>query len=169
MKKLSFVIILFILHYHVFSQIKSNLDIFGEYSLVVNVDDTTIDLYAKTKNWIIETYINPERVIVADEENQLLKISGLHEESNFTPAYYYTLTFEFKPARYRLTFRINRLYTTGQFATEWTYDTYFNKNTGEVRKMNEQKVERVLATVDRLLNNHYRFLHSEAVTSDDDW
>lgn len=153
------------------AQIDSNLDSNGEYQTVIDVQDSTNTLYQKTKKWILSTYVSPKEVIVSDEENNHIKLSGVQPESatdgQSNPGFNYTLTFEFKEGKYRLSFNINKLYITGQYSTTWTYDTYF-KN-GELRKMNEAKVARIKEIVDDLLNSHYNFLTKQEESTNDDW
>lgn len=171
MRKFALIFIAFICVLISNAQIDSKLDINGEYQTVVDVKDTTIDLYKKTKEWIISSYNNPKEVIVADEESKSIKISAIQQQtgsgSNSNPAFYYTLLFEFKDGKYRLTYNITKLYITGQYGATWTYDSYFKK--GEVRPMNEAKVERIKGLVDALLNSHYNFLNKKSKAATDDW
>jgi len=152
-------------------QIDSNLDSKGEFQTVIDVQDSISTSYQRTKQWILSTYVNPKEIIVSDDENHHIKISAVQPESTTNgqsnPAFNYTLMFEFKEGKYRLSFNINKLYISGQYSTTWTYDTYF-KN-GEVRKMNEAKVERIKGLVDVLLNSHYNFLMKQMESTNDDW
>ena len=155
------------------AQIDVNLDINGEYQTVVEIEDSSSNLYKKTKEWIVSSYINPDEVTVADEKNQYIKIRGSQPESSTdglaNPSFHYTLNIEFKEGRYRITYNIIKLYTTGQYGSVWTYDNYYNKNKGVIRKMNEAKVERIKGVVDKLLNNHFDFVTKKEKSVDDDW
>lgn len=153
------------------AQIDSKLESNGEYQTVVDVQDTTNALYKKTKQWILSTYTNPKEVIVSDDENNHVKIGAVQPETvsdgQSNPAFNYTLTFEFKEGKYRLSFNINKLYTTGQYSATWSYDSYFKD--GIVRKMNEAKVQRIKGIVDGLLNSHYSFLTKKVESTNNDW
>ena len=152
-------------------QIDVVLDINGDYKTVVDLPDSNANVYKATKAWIINRYVNPEEVIVADEKGELLKIRALRDESGSgttsNPGFYYLITFEFKKGKYRVTFNITELFMTGQYAREWTYDVYFNN--GSVRKMNERKVYRIKYMIDYILNEHYEAVAKKDTSSDDDW
>ena len=153
------------------AQISSNLDSNGEYQTVIDVQDSTKTSYERTKQWILTTYVNPKEIIVSDDENHHIKISAIQPESTTNgqsnPGFNYTLMFEFKEGKYRLSFNINKLYISGQYSSTWTYDTYFKG--GELRKMNEAKVYRIKEIVDELLNSHYNFVMKQTESTNDDW
>lgn len=138
-----------------FAQIDSNLDYNGYWQEVITYEDTTANVYENTMSWIVKSFINPEEVIVAKKEHEHIKIRAIQGESFVDgmaiPAYRYTLNLEFKEGRYRLTFEIIELFTTGQYASTWVYSEYFKKD-GILRKLNVQKVKRLKWTIDNFLN-----------------
>lgn len=144
-----------------FAQINSNLDINGEFQTVITLEDSTVDIYQKTKDWIISSYRNPEKVIVLDEKD-VIKINGYQSKTGLNPSYDYTLKIDFKENRYRITFKILELQSSGY---TWTYNSYYN-NKGELRPANNAKVARIKEMVDDLLNSLNKAITS---SNNDDW
>ncbi len=77
------------------------LNLTGSY-VVLNIEGSVEELYQITKNWINETYNDPDEVIISDTENSFLKIQGV-EENLFK---YNTMAgVSYNDAQYRLSFK----------------------------------------------------------------
>ena len=92
--------------------------------IVYTVDKATAaDLYTKTLNWINTTYKNPDAVIKAKIENQMIRLEGL-EKSAFSRTFKsgnnadydarYTLTLEFQDGKYRLKYQHDKTTVDGK-------------------------------------------------------
>ncbi len=167
-----FILFLFFLFQNsLIAQPSARLEMDGSYTEVVDVELNADVLYQNTSEWIASNLTDPLDVIVADEKDKVIKLHGHFEPSGngaqSNPGFFYTATFEFKNGRYRISFQLNKLYIGGQYANEWTFDTYYNPKKGVVRKLNEPKVDRITKIVNDLFLNHYKSLASNK--TEDDW
>lgn len=104
------------------STFKFNEDGSTDYVLY-NVDKATAkDLYTKTLNWINTTYKNPELVLKAKVENEMIRIETFNTKTfsrkfqSGTIAEYdskYTLEIEFQDGKYRIKYSHNEISIEG--------------------------------------------------------
>jgi hypothetical protein len=95
---------------------KFNPDGSSEYVVFQAGNQTAKELYTKTLNWINETYKNPENVIKAKIENEMIRIEGFNYKvftrtfPSGTIAEYdalYTMEMQFQDGKYRVKYTHN--------------------------------------------------------------
>ena len=91
--------------------------------VIYTVDKATAnDLYTKMLNWVNTTYKNPDAVIKAKIENQMIRLEGL-EKNAFSRTFksgnvagydvYYSLTLEFQDGKYRVKYQHDKITVDG--------------------------------------------------------
>lgn len=90
--------------------------------VVYNADKMTANqIYAKTLAWVSESYKNPDAVIKAKTENEMIRINGFMKDafvrqlSTSTAGYdcSYTLVIEFQNGKFRAKFDVNEITVDG--------------------------------------------------------
>ena len=123
------------------------------------------ELYQLSKVWISEMYKNPDRVIVADVENKLLKVNGYSEiptkgiMGNTILKMKYSIQLDFKDDK----IRVNISGLEGASPTNYTM---FFKRDGSRRTTKE--VQRYFTDIESYFNNLIDSL-IQNLSSDDDW
>lgn len=156
-----FLITAFLVSFNALSQPKEvEMDYLGEYQDVVEIEKE--ELYNETLKWIGKTYNSAKTVIESQIESEFIKVRGISLAEYGIPQFDYSLEFDFKPNKYRISFTIGTM--TVQ-TTSFEYSEYFKKD-GTLRPANTNKKKRVDEKVQDLINSHYEFITEE---SDDDW
>jgi len=115
----------------------------GVEPIVVNIDSISVQhCYKKTMDWINYTYKNPEIVLKAKIENEIIRIEGYRQNAwlypsmgtNFHYDMNYVLQVDFKDGRYRLSFTPGDFYqNSDKKKVAYDYTFFFNKK-GEPKK-----------------------------------
>ncbi len=119
--------------------------------------------YTHTLKWIGKTYNSAKTVIESQITNEYIKVNALMPETNGVPAIRYSLEFEFKPYKCRITFTVGALQV--QSYPEFYYTGYF-KNDGTLREINANKKQRVDGKIAVLVNNYYNYI---IIEPSNDW
>lgn len=146
--------------------------------VVTNVDGSQAEIYAKTINWIKETFKNPDKVILMTMENEKLRFEGLTENA-LCQKYFgdvcsnakYVIEVSFKDGKYKfdpisLNF-YNRMNLKGYDVPLNNIGGTYYKN-GKILKGNEEVPE----AFERLfngLNESLKSYISGGGKSNDDW
>ena len=128
------------------------------------------DISKKTKDWVKETYYDPDEVIKAEFKNEKIRISGPAEKAysykvlgkNYTGGIDYELIVEFKKNRYRLSFIIDK-------NDMHLIKTNFFKKDGEMTKYGKQAIPDIEKTMNDISLSLYNYLSSNKNNQDDDW
>ncbi|WP_127846160.1 DUF4468 domain-containing protein [Psychroflexus aestuariivivens] len=143
----------------------------GVEPIVIQLNNTSAkDMYAKTKDWIKETYYDPDEVIKAEFQNKKIRISGPAEKAysykvlgkNYTGGIDYELIVEFKKNRYRLSFIIDK-------NDMHLIKTNFFKKDGEMTKYGKQAIPDIEKTMNELSSSLYNYLSSNEIDQSDEW
>jgi hypothetical protein len=139
------------------------------YSQVVPLIGSADDLYSKAKQFVAETYNNPEYVTVLDDDNQRLVIVRAMEKVSFHEMYY-TLRIQTKENRYRL--EISEVYymvytSTKSYPQELFLKTEYYRKNGKPKSEYETILNGSLLTIKRLAERIISTM--ETIKSDDDW
>ena len=98
---------------------KSQFKVITETYVVLNKKGSVNELYKLTRDWINETYNDPEQVIISDTNSKFLKIQGYKENMFTISGMGYTL---FHNARYRLEFKFRENKIRVEISTLSEYD-----------------------------------------------
>lgn len=98
------------------------------------------DLYTKAKNWVQESYKNPEKVLKADIPNEKIRVTGFKQKAwyqkTLLTAYFdmeYSLELDFKDGKVRASITPLESWTSGEHTKVlFDYKTFFKDN-GDVR------------------------------------
>lgn len=124
------------------------------------------ELYQLSKVWISEMYKNPDRVIVADIENKLLKVNGFGEVpskgvlGNTSLNIKYSIQIDFKDNRIRVNI------TSIEGVGKTNYSMFFKRD--ESRR-NTKESERYLTDIESYFNTLVYTLLKRIDDSDEDW
>ena len=132
-------------------------------------------LYERAYNWVLDSYKDPDEVIMVKRENEEIRISGFKRNAyafnSLGIKYYYDLTYslelEFKEGRYRITFTPDKVFSEGQTAPFAGQINWF-KNNGQRRSFYRLSLETFDESINNLAYSIYDRLSSDQ-EKDDDW
>lgn len=154
-------------------------NITGSY-VVLKINGSENELYKLTRDWVNETFNDPETVIISDTDSNYLKIKGSSDNVFFSNAvlrtYYkniYRLSFKFKENKIKMEINtldvfeyIPKTYVTGDWKTKNII--VISKKNGKPIKFNVQEVERVKNYFNALAISLKNYNNKES-NNKDDW
>jgi hypothetical protein len=154
------------------SQTNLELTFNGIEPIIVEVDSLSApDIYKKINNWIQTTYKNPEEVIKADIENEMIRISG-YEKGFFKRKFKsgniveydttYEMTFDIKDNKYRVTFK------PGSISVDRKKVLFNEKNFFDEADVNGNSYEESIESYNKSMNDLNDSVQSYIV-NDNNW
>jgi len=147
----------------------------GVEPIVVKVDDMNASkIYKKAKNWVKETYKNPDKVLKADITNKKIIISGYASNawsyktfiSRNTFDMEYRIEISFKDGRYRFEFIPGQFYTGNGQKVLYDYESFFKRN-GKVKKTYSEAPPTMEETMNDLSQSFFDYVSGKVL--EDDW
>lgn len=150
-------------------------------SYVVNEVDgmSANDMYQKSINWIKEMFKNPDKVIKAQIEGEMVRFNGtcvdcilvqvMGSKSYFTASY--TVSLYFKDGRYKFEIK-DYIYNTGSpyfVKTSLEDVSPFYKKNGDVRKTHKDVPVSGEQIINDLNTSLYNYLTNTGGSKNDDW
>ncbi|MDX1278381.1 DUF4468 domain-containing protein [Oceanihabitans sediminis] len=150
----------------------------GVEPIVVEVEGMSAsEIYQKALDWVKESYKNPEEVLKAKFKGQKIRLNGYkssawwHKSVGYT--HYmnmdYTLEISFKDGRYRFDYIIGQFYLDGGQKTLYSYDAFYRKKDGSVKRSYTDAVPSLEKTMNDLSLSFYNYVSGVALDTDDDW
>lgn len=160
----------------VFGQSKVEFTKGGITPIVTEVEGMTAEqLYNKTKEWVQNTFKNPNEVLKADVANDMIRINGYQQNffwvRSIIKQYYnlsYSLEFNFKDGKYRTTFTSDRISHDNTANVVFSESDFFKKE-GEVRKVYADAHKSYVESVEALLKSHNDYITGKSADSKKDW
>jgi hypothetical protein len=141
-----------------FSQEKITITPTGVAPIVIEMEGkTAAELFKKTKEWINTYYKNPQEVLKAEIENEMIRIDGFAVGGYKTKGlgmitnydYDYTLEIQFKDNKLRYNYLVGTFWA-GRARCSYDYSDFF-KEDGSVRKVHQYSYE----TINESINANY--------------
>ncbi|MBU2940851.1 DUF4468 domain-containing protein [Lacinutrix sp. C3R15] len=150
----------------------------GVKPIVVVVDNLSAsEIYNKALNWVQETYKNPDKVLKANIANEKIRIDGFASEAWWfkslgilqTIDMAYTVEISFKDGKYRFEYIIGQFYVGGGQKAQYSYNSFYKKKNGEIRKTYKDAVPSLEMTMNSLSQSFYDYVIGKSTKKDNDW
>lgn len=186
MKKYTTILMLFI-GTSVFAQYRFTYDQRGlqpEFVVVKSDSLTQEELYQKSINWIKETFKNPDEVIKATIENEMIRFSGFQKDAmsmnslglRYPVDVRYTITIEFKEGRYKFEPQEMEYYVTptqydrgGWKTISLTNGSYYYRENGKERTIYSEFLIQIPLIINELIYSHGKYLTKKSKVEKSDW
>lgn len=168
-----------------YAQNKFSYSIEGLHPLdtVIKVDSLSAkQLYDRTINWVKETFVSPDDVILSKIDNEYIRFRGSASNYLIVKALgisqgidvRYSITIYFKDGRYKFEPTSFQAYYTNVGWSEYLVrskftEQYFKKRTGEIRKSFRHFPDLIAGKFNDLLLVHYQYILDQNKAKKDDW
>lgn len=141
----------------------------GDVTMVLKSKIKSNLLYNRTFKWINATYQNPDKVIVGQQENQSVSISGYKSNvfKNYGMSYHIYFTIQDSLLKYRFT--IDELhYESGAASPSSNVSlSFFYKKDGSIKSSAQNTINKIEQDVNQLFFSYIQQLNNSSMTSDE--
>ena len=153
------------------------ITISGVEPVVVNIPNKNAqEIYDNLKIWVIQSYVNPAKVLMADIPDSQIRINGYDDNffqgkgmTVFNMAVDYMLTIDIQDNKYRFTIEIGKItYDNGtpyNMGTQW----WFKKKDGSLKKGATMQYESINKSLKQLNTSIYNAATGATQKTKDDW
>lgn len=158
-----------------FGQNKVELAKEGSSDVVTEIPNATAEqLFLKTKEWIQQTYKNPNSVLKAEIVNDMVRIEGFQQAFFYTKSIIrqdydleYSIEISFKDGKYKFSFVPGQISYNGS-PNFLTFRNFF-KDDGSVRKVYQASYDSALVSLNDLYLSHYNYISGKTTEKKKDW